>query len=313
MPDLPPSALAVLQRRLGVATAAMLTAAGVSSGRRKRLVRQGVLARVHHRVYRIASAEDSFLARCVALCLAYPCGFVTGPSGGRLLGVRRMLRSDEIHFCVPHGFHHDPVEGVVFHQSTSITPMDIMRLDNGLVVASWPRLGFDLARHLSPEDHASVIEQILADRRCTAGTLAGVGRRLIHPGRAGSWLFATTMANRIAGGALESHAEVLLAQALAARHVPVVAQLRNLTLPNGSHIRIDLAVEDARWAVELDIHPDHLLDGATKDKRRDRQLHQIDWQVERVTALDMQDVAAIADELTINYHLRVSALEKRAA
>ena len=69
-------------------------------------------------------------------------------------------------------------------------------------------------------------------------------------------------------------------------------------LPNGSVIRIDLAVPAIRWAVEIDVHPDHLLlQGTTKDKRRDRQCHLIGWQVERVTEIDLLDLASIVDEL----------------
>jgi hypothetical protein len=41
-------------------------------------------------VVRINSSPISFQGRCVALCLAHPAGFDTGPSGGRLRGLRRM-------------------------------------------------------------------------------------------------------------------------------------------------------------------------------------------------------------------------------
>jgi hypothetical protein len=108
--------------------------------------------------------------------------------------------------------------------------------------------------------------------------------------------------------AAESHPEVVLGNALRARGVPVVPQVSNLVLPNGKRIRIDLAVPDVRWAIEIDVHPDHLLlEGTTRDKRRDRQCHLIGWQVERVTEVDLLDLSGLVDELVALYQARVSA------
>ena len=83
-------------------------------------------------------------------------------------------------------------------------------------------------------------------------------------------------------------------------------QLSSLVLPNGAKIRIDLAVPAARWAIEIDVHPDHfLLEGTTRDKRRDRQCHLIGWQVERVTEIDFLDLPSLVDELVALYLVRV--------
>ena len=72
-------------------------------------------------------------------------------------------------------------------------------------------------------------------------------------------------------------------------------------------IRIDMAVPALRWAVEVDVHPDHLsLEGTTGDKQRDRQLHLVDWEVERVTALELLNLPAILDELVELYRARSS-------
>jgi very-short-patch-repair endonuclease len=107
--------------------------------------------------------------------------------------------------------------------------------------------------------------------------------------------------------AAESHPELVLGDALRARGLPVVPQLSGLRLPNGKVIRIDLAVPDVRWAIEIDIHPDHLfLEGTTKDKRRDRQCHLIGWQVERVTEVDFLDLSGLVEELVALYQVRIS-------
>jgi very-short-patch-repair endonuclease len=48
-----------------------------------------------------------------------------------------------------------------------------------------------------------------------------------------------------------------------------------------------------------------LLDGTTKDKRRDRQCHRIGWQIERVTEIDLLDLAGLVDELVALYQSRL--------
>ena len=72
------------------------------------------------------------------------------------------------------------------------------------------------------------------------------------------------------------------------------------------------AVPAIRWGVEIDLHPDHLLlEGTTRDKRRDRQCHLIGWQIERVTSLDLVDPDGLAAELLALYLARLAV--RRAA
>ena len=60
------------------------------------------------------------------------------------------------------------------------------------------------------------------------------------------------------------------------------------------------------------MHPDHVqLFGTAKDKQRDRWCHRIDWQVERVTEIDLYDVDGICDELAENYRERCEVLRLR--
>ncbi len=70
-------------------------------------------------------------------------------------------------------------------------------------------------------------------------------------------------------------------------------------------MRIDLAVPDVRWGVELDIHPEHRsLEGHAADAERRRQLHRLAWQIEVVSEHDMRDVERLADDLAGLYALR---------
>jgi hypothetical protein len=307
MIDLTAQAFAILRRQHGHATVQQLADAGVGRNARRRLVECGALVAVHRSVLRISSAPVTFEARCVALCLAHPTGFITGPSGGRLIVLRRMPAVEAIHFCVPHGTHLDDV-GVILRQSRKVTSLDVLRLNSGIVVASGPRLAFDLASELSPSDLASVIEQLVQRKKCSMQSLGATARRLCHPTRPGSMQFALALIGRGDRPAAESHPELLLADALRARGVPVQPQFRDLDLPNGSRIRLDLAVPAIRWGIEIDVHPDHLLlDGTTKDKRRDRQCHRIGWQVERVTEIDLLDLHGLVDELVELYQERARA------
>ena len=107
---------------------------------------------------------------------------------------------------------------------------------------------------------------------------------------------------------VDSHPELIVMNGLLARGVPVEPQ-DELRLPNGKRIRIDLAVPAVRWAVEVDVHPEHSLQrGIVSDKQRDRQLHLIDWQVDRVTEEDLLVPKVILDELADLYRKRVAVV-----
>lgn len=308
MPDLTPRSLAILRAQHGHATATQLDQAGVHRRARLRLIEAEVLRPVHKSVVRIDSAPRTLEGRCAAMCLGHPSGYITGPTGGKLLGLWRMPRPEPIHFAVRHGIHLDPQLNVVLHQTTSIRPSDVHHRHDGITTASPSRLAFDLAATLSAQDHASVVEQLIREGHCSMDELVAVARRLCHPRRTGSLRFVRSLVERGDRRPAESHPEMVLADALRARAVPVVPQTSNLKLPNGANIRIDLAVPDARWAIEIDVHPDHLLlEGTTKDKRRDRQCHLIGWQVERVTELDLVDLASLVDELVALYEARIAA------
>lgn len=312
MGQLNSAALQILQRQHNIISVGQLRAAGVGRTARDRLIAAGDLEFVARSVLAVPGGPRSLERRSIVLCLQHPRGYITGPTGGRLTGLRKMPRLADICLGIPHGCHIDVPPGVRLRQTTILPEHHVRELDNGIRIASWERLAFDLALDLSHGELSSVIDQLIHLGHTSAGALVETGRLLCAKGRAGSSRFATVLLDRGGRRATQSDPEVTILEGLLRRGVPVVPQVGHLSLPNGRRIHIDMAVESARWAVEVDIHPSHLeLPGTTRDKQRDRQLHMIDWQVERVTPFDMLDVRATLDELERLYRLRVHHLAQR--
>ncbi|MGH9271381.1 MAG: type IV toxin-antitoxin system AbiEi family antitoxin domain-containing protein [Ilumatobacteraceae bacterium] len=293
----------------GVITTANLHRCGVGRKAIRTLADAGVLRRVADGVFVITSTPPSLEQRCAVLCAAHPAGFVTGPTAGMFEGLRRMPLSAALHFSIRHGVHLPGVAGVRFRQTTKLDPSDRRRRTDGIVVASPARLAFDLAADLGVLDHLSAVEQLLHERRVTAEQLLLIGRRLVHPGRPGSAVFACTMERLDGTPVVESHPERLVADALERRGVSVERQVRVLDLPGGRTARIDLAVSAAHWGVEVDVHPEHRsFEGFAKDASRTRALHLVGWQVEQVSEADLDDVERLADELVRLYRRRLLEL-----
>ncbi len=299
MSELTPAANQWLAAHHGIITSSELRTRGVGRSTVVRLVRADVLRVVHKCVDASVAAPRTLEQRCAAICAAHPDGFVTGPTAGMLLGCRRMPRTSAVHLSVRHGVHLPPDLGVRLRQTTAIPPFDRMARADGIVTASWARLAFDLAADLESLDHLSALQQMLHERHVTGAELVAIGVRLCHPGRRGSVRFAQSLERLDPSAPNESHPEVVLADALRTRGVPVVHQFQLRRGPNGRTARLDLAVPDVRWGVELDIHPEHrTVDGHAGDTRRYRDLHRIDWQIEPVSEADMARPDAFADELS---------------
>jgi hypothetical protein len=304
--------LQILQRQHNHISVRQLQTAGVSRTTRARLVHDRVLEHVGQSVLRVPGTPVTMTTRLIELCLQHRKGFITGPTGGRVVGLRRMPPLSEIHFSTPHGTRLEVPLGVKLRQTTKVFDGHTRVLENGIVVANWARLAFDLASDLSRIDLASVVEQMLHRGDCTLTELGAMARQLCAPGRKGSVAFATVLSERGGRAPAESHPELSVLDGLLRRGVPVVPQVAHLELPGGGRVRIDMAVESVRWAVEVDVHPAHFeLVGGTKDVRRDRQLHLIDWQVEHVTAVDLLDLDGLLDELAELYRTRIESLTRR--
>jgi hypothetical protein len=296
-----------LSEHHNVATTSDLRGLGLGRKAVERLISLGVLQRLARGVFAATTARPSLEYRCRLLCCLYPGGFVTGPTAGMLGGLRRQPPSAPLHYSLCHGMHPQPMKGVRFRQTTKLVAADRHVRRDGIVVASWRRLSFDLAADLSPLDHRSVIHQLLDRRLVGSEELLAIEHRLGHPARRGTTTFRLSLME-LGPGIADSHPEVRLADALLRRSVPVEPQL-DVDIESGPTLHLDLGVRAARWGVELDIHPEHRsLEGHRRDSRRMRSLHSWAWQIEPVSELDMVDVERLADELAALYVERATAI-----
>jgi uncharacterized membrane protein len=304
MNELTAAALQWLADHHGVITTAALRGAGVGRSTADRLVRAGVLRIAHKGVYVLTATKPTLEQRCVVLSAVHPTGYVTGPTAGALYLLRRMPPASALHFACRHGVHLPVEAGVTFRQTRALTAADRWTRPDGIIVARPRRLAFDLATDLSDLDHVSVVQQLLDRRLVTLPEVVAVGQRLCHAARPGSSRFRQSLHRLDRGAPAQSHPEVIVAEALWARSVPVERQARVIRSA-GSVVHIDLAVPDIKWGIELDIHPEHRsLEGHRGDTRRYRDLHLVEWQVEPVSEEDLANVDGLADELAGLYHAR---------
>jgi hypothetical protein len=305
MNELTPAAMEWLADHHGVITSAVLRCSGVGRSTTDRLVRANMLRVAHKGVFVLAATKPTLEQRCVVLCLAHPAGFVTGPTAGVLSNLRRMPRTSALHYACRHGVHLPTEIGVVFRQTRALSPSDRWTRADGITIAAPRRLAFDLSIDLAPLDHVSVLQQLLDRGLVTSTELVATGRRLCHPARPGSSRFRESLSRLDGRSPADSHPEVVLADALRQRSVPVEQQSRVVPAVGGWLVHVDLAVPDIKWGIELDIHPEHRsIEGHAGDARRYRSLHLVEWQIEPVSEQDMIDVGALADELTTLYHAR---------
>ena len=312
MSGLTSPAVALLQRQLGSITNRQLIDCGVSRRARERLIEDAVLRPVGQSVYRVPHSPNTFEARIVTLCLQHPRTFITGPTAGALDGFRRMPRASKVQLCSPHGMHLAVPNWVQLRQSNRIEPHHIRTLPNGIRLASLPRLAFDLGADLTPVDLLSAMEQMRHERGLDVQDLFTIAGELCGRRRPGSETFSKALLLMHGGPPTESDPELRVLRALHNRGVPVIPQVDDLQLPNGRKIKIDMAVPEVRWGVEVDLHPSHFgVLGTSRDTERDRQCHLIDWQVDRVSPLDYVRFGQTMDELQQLYHRRCEALARR--
>jgi hypothetical protein len=305
-PPVPPEVLTHSRSQYGLVTLTQLSGSGVTHRRRTELLGCGFLVQAHRGVYRLGTHDVGFEQSCLAACLALPTVVVSGPSAGRLLGLRRMP-TGPVHVMARS--RNTELNDVVFHRTTTLGPADWTTRDDGIRLLRPVRLAADLARFLDDHDLESVLEQLIDRGLASVPAMHACGRRLAGSGRDGIRRFGRVLSSRPAWNKpKDSDLEVRLFRELAANGVVLETQVR-IDLGGGRWLNLDGADRARRFGVEVDHvswHGGRL--AAQRDKWRDRQLMRIDWLVARVTDEDIERrLQSTVGELCEIHRLRAAA------
>ncbi len=277
-------ALAHLERHHGIASIEQLVASGVSRSVIKRLQRDGLIEQVLQGAYRLRGQPLTELGRMAAVCTAHPGHVIAGPSAARLLGFRQLPADLRIHTISPPRSQPTRAPWVKPYRTAAIHAGDIVRRPDGIVHTSRPRTALDLSRFLKLDaELLSVIEQAMSDGHHSVDEMCAVAIDWMSPRR--SWLdrYLCLLDRRVAGGAAESHPEVVLGDALKIAGVVGLVRQLAIELPGYGSARFDLAVPRLRWAIEVDVFPTHAeTAGRQSDERRDRAAQIVGWSVTRL-------------------------------
>jgi len=283
MAHLPPAAIDHLATHHGVASIAQLRELGVSEHTFRDVRRSGQLIEVLHGVYHHPVVPLDEAARCVAVCAAHQEAVISSVTAGRLWGYRRLPRDRRIHGLFPPASQPTIARWVVPYRTAAFRTEDVVTRGDGIRLTSRARTAFDLARALSDIDLLSVMEQAMHDGAFGADTLWDVAAPWLSRQRPWARRFIGLLAQRVDGGAAESHPEVVVGAALVVAGLVGLERQHAIELPGYGRGRFDLAVPSLRWAIEVDKHPTHQeTDGRRSDLRRDRAASTVGWRVSRI-------------------------------
>lgn len=280
-------ALEFLRTHHGIATSAELQQCGLTAPAVRSLIDAGNLTAVLKGVYRIPAVTLDEAARCAAVCAAHPSIAISGPTAGRLWGLRRLPRDHRIHVLAPPASHPSIAPWVVPYRTAAVHPADVMRRSDGINVTSRARTALDLARFVGPTDLLSIIEQVIRDGDHTDDELRAVAVDWMSPQRPWIRQFLELLDSRLHGGAAESHGEAVLGDALSSAGLAGLVRQYRIDLPGYGPARFDLAVPAVQLAIEVDLHPTHHeTNGRRRDASRDTAAVELGWTVERVVEVD---------------------------
>ncbi len=191
------------------------------------------------------------------MCAAHPELAISGPTAGRLWGLRRLPRDHRIHVLAPPASHPVTARWVMPYRTAAVHARDVVRRPDGIAITSRARTALDLARFVSPTDLLSIIEQVIRDGQLDDDELRTVAVDWMSTQRPWIRRFLELLDGRLHGGPAESHGETVLGDALAAAGLVGLVRQYRIDLPGYGPARFDLAVPSVRLAIEVDLHPTH--------------------------------------------------------
>lgn len=305
MIDLLKEVLALAAARHNTLTVAVLRANGITASRQRALVQAGVLGRIADGVYRFTGGAPNEAALCAAACSHRFGLIVAAPTAGRQWAFRNMPADHLIWVLAPPASHPIKAAWLRPYRTPLIADEDIVEREDGIRLTSPARTVVDLTRHLGVGALRSVIDQVEHEGMGTAATMRRVAQSLDTPGRPWARKFLAVLDDR-AAGTRRSHGESRVVAALRERGIPNLVSNRWLTLPSWGKVCLDAAVDELRWGVEVDIHPDHWTEvGSARDRDRDLACDAAGWRVSRAAKLSLQwRFDATIDRLVAVYEQR---------
>lgn len=312
MPQFNPAVARWLRTHRSTISTPQLRRLGVSRHQQRRLVANGVLEPVVRGAYRLTATEPDELQRCAALCAAHPDLVIAGPTAERIWAIRGARRDGKVHALAPPGSHPCRSDWVVVTRCSTLPPEDVVVRPDGIRVVSPPRSVVEMARDGDDNLVDSAVEWLLSKGWCSIGALRSVAERLVAPSRSWAIRFIGLLDGRMPGGPRESAWEEKVLAALHQRGLTtVVSQVRTRVEGLGP-VRFDLAINDIRWVLEVDVHPSHRsLRGQARDHRRTRRSRRAGWCVEQVGELELTSAFdQTMDEMAASAHARRSEVER---
>ncbi|MGH9270811.1 MAG: hypothetical protein ACRDZ2_06025, partial [Ilumatobacteraceae bacterium] len=266
-----------------------LSAAGISLEQRKYLVAKGLLQRVVDGAYLFAGSEPGELARCAALCTSRPHLVVAGPTAARMWGLRRAPRDGLVHVIAPPRSHPCQEPWVRAYRTSALCGEHVVHRHDGIRVTNPSRTAVDLTRYVSEDSVASIIEDVLHRGLSTISSLRCVADALATPGRPWARRFLRLLDRRHPGAPAASDGERRVFEALAHRGVTGLERQVEVVLPGYGYARFDIAIPALRWAVEIDLHPEHKTPGGiARDNLRDDCADIVGWKTRRVGEVELE-------------------------
>jgi hypothetical protein len=262
-PDMRLAKLAARQH--SVITREQSLALGMTLRQLYRRVDQGILARVHRNVYRLAGASQSWEQSVMAACLASR-GFASHRSAAGLWALRG-VESPPVEIVVPPG-RQPRLEGVMVHRTTLWTPDQASH--RGGIPVTKPALTLLQLGAVAPELVAGATEDALFKRLVTVRGLWKAIELYGAQGRDGTAILRQLLMNRdLAQAPTESSLEDLIVAVL--RRYGLAEPVRQHQVEWPGHrrpLRLDTSYPQVLVAIEGDGMRWH---SGVDDLRRDRE------------------------------------------
>jgi hypothetical protein len=234
-------------RQHGVVSVVQLHGLGLSSRQITVRVRTGALVRVHHGVYRVTGAPQTFEQAVMAACLASG-----GVSSHRAAAVMWQLRgqTDRVVEVTGGRSRRAELRGAVTHSSWRLERSDIT-VRCGIPVTTPARTLLDLGAVVAEREVEMAVEDALHRRLVTYEGLVRQLHRSGARGRNGTAVLRAILGARDPCAApTESLLEDELVRVLRRGGLPEPVRQHWVRVPGQAPVRLDLAYPDDRIAIE---------------------------------------------------------------